>query len=116
MNAAFGNNLRQGLLSRRDKIASILEDLEFQELKVTLRTLGQEGKNTLNRWSTLGSLDDWYHKELIEVDNALARIDKGNFGVCLGCGAALDLNWLDAFPEAEFCRNCEELKKWIEFR
>ena len=116
MNAVFGNNLRQELQSRRDKIASILADLEFQELEVTVKSLGHEGKTTLNRWSMLGSLEDWYHRELIDVDNALARIDKGNFGVCLGCGSALDLNWLDAFPEAEFCRNCEDLKKWIEFR
>lgn len=116
MNAVFGNNLRQGLLSRRDKIASILEDLEFQELEVTVRTLGHEGKTTLNQWSMLGSLDEWYHRELIDVDNALARIDTGNFGVCLGCGSAIDPHTLVVFPEAEFCRNCEELRKWIEFR
>jgi len=90
MNVGFNNGLRQGLLSRRDKIASILENLQFQELEMTVRTLGHEETTELSRRSMLDSLDDWYHRELIEVDNALARIDKGNFGICLGCGSDID--------------------------
>ena len=114
MNTAFGNNVRQGLLSRRNKIASILENLEFREVEMRVRTLGQEEKLELNRLSMLDSLDDWYHRELNQVDNALARIDKGNFGMCLGCGSAIDPNWLEVFPEGEFCRNCENLRRWME--
>ena len=114
MNAAFGNNTRQGLLSRRNKLASILENLEFQEMEMRVRTLGQEEKLELNRLSMLDSLDGWYHRELIEVDNALARLDKGDFGMCLGCGSAIDPNWLKVFPEGEFCRNCEDMKRWME--
>ena len=111
MNARFNNNLRQGLLSRRNKIASILENLEFREVEIRVRTLGHEDKLELNRLSSLDSLDDWYHRELIELDNALARLDKGDFGMCLGCGSQIDPNWLEVFPEGEFCRNCEELEK-----
>lgn len=114
MNARFHNTLRQGLLSRRNKIAAILENLEFREVELRVRTLGHEDKLELNRLSSLDSLDDWYHRELIELDNALARIEKGDFGICLGCGAQIEPNWLDAFPEGEFCRNCEELRKWME--
>jgi RNA polymerase-binding transcription factor DksA len=114
MNATFDHNLRQGLLSRRNKLASILENLEFREVEMRVRTLGHEDKLELNRLSSLDSLDNWYHRELIEVDNALARIDKGDFGMCLGCGSQIDPNWLEVFPEGEFCRNCEELRKWME--
>ena len=114
MPATFDNNLRQELLSRRNKLASILENLEFREVEMRYRTLGQEEKLPLNRLSSLDSLDDWYHRELIEVDNALARIDKGDFGKCLGCGSPIDPHWLELFPEGEFCRNCEALRKWME--
>ena len=115
MNAVFDNNgRRQELLSRRNKIVSILENLEFQEVKMRVRTLGQEEKIELTRLSMLDSLDDWYRRELIDLDNTLARLEKGNFGMCLGCGSAIDPNWLEAFPETEFCRNCENLKKWME--
>lgn len=114
MNSEFGPNFRRELLSRRNKLASILENLELQEVEMRVRTLGQEEKLPLNRVSMLHSLDQWYHRELSEVDNALARIDKDKFGICLGCGAQLDPNWLEVFPEGEFCRNCDDMKKWME--
>jgi DnaK suppressor protein len=113
MNATVDINLRQGLLSRRNKLALILENLEFREVEMRVRTLGHGDKLELNRLSSLDSLDNWYHRELIEVDNALARIDKGDFGMCLGCGSQIDPNWLEVFPEGEFCRNCEGLRKWM---
>jgi len=115
MNAAFGTKLHQGLLSRRTKIASILDNLEFREVEMRVRALGHEDKLKLNRLSMLDSLDDWYHRELLEVDNALARMDKGNFGTCLGCGLQIDPNWIELFPEGEFCRNCQDMKRWMEF-
>jgi RNA polymerase-binding transcription factor DksA len=114
MNDVFSNKLSQGLLSRRNKIASILENLEVQKLEMRVKTLGREEKTELDRMSMLDLLDDWYHGELIHVDNALARTDDRNFGVCLGCGSEIDPNWLDVFPEAEFCRSCEGLKKCME--
>ena len=114
MNPVVDNNVRQELLSRRNKIVSILENLEFLEVKMRVRTLGQEEKIEPTRLSMLDSLDNWYRRELIELDNTLARLEKGNFGMCLGCGSVIDPNWLSSFPEAEFCRNCENLKKWME--
>ena len=50
MNARFNNNLRQGLLSRRNKIAAILENLEFREVEMRVRTLGHEDKLELDRF------------------------------------------------------------------
>ncbi len=116
MNAAFNQGLRRELLSRRNKITSILDNLELLELETRLKTLGLEEKAKLNRLTMLDALDDWYHKELIEVDNALARIDNGIFGSCLGCGAPIAANVLDVIPAAEFCRSCEDMKKWLELR
>jgi len=111
MNAAFNQDLRRELLSRRNKITSILDNLEFLELETRLKMLGLEEKTKLDRLTMLDALDDWYHKELVEVDNALARIDDGVFGSCLGCGARMH-----AIPAAEFCRSCEDMKKWMELR
>ena len=114
MNDAFSNKLSQGLLSRRDKITSILQNLEVHKLEIRLKALAHEEKPGLSPMSMVDLLDDWYHTELIHVDNALARTDNGNFGICVGCGSEIEPTWLDRFPEAEFCRSCEDLKKWIE--
>jgi RNA polymerase-binding transcription factor DksA len=116
MNTVFDQALRRELLSRRQKITSILDNLEFLELETRLKALGVEENTRLNRLTMLDALDDWYHKELIEVDNALARIDDGIFGRCLGCGAPIAANCLDLIPAVEFCRSCEEMRKWMELR
>jgi len=113
MNVPLGNSIRQELLSRRNKIASILENLQFQEVELRVRIVGHEEKLELNRLCMLDSLDAWYHRELIEVDNALMRIDTGEFGLCLGCGSQIDAHWIEVFPEGEFCRNCDQMKKWM---
>jgi RNA polymerase-binding transcription factor DksA len=113
MNAPLGESIRQELLSRRNKIASILENLQFQEVELRVRIVGHEEKLELNRLCMLDSLDAWYHRELIEVDNALMRIDTGEFGLCLGCGSQIDAHWIEVFPEGEFCRNCDQMKKWM---
>ena len=116
MDAVSNQELRRELLSRRNKIASILDNLEFLELETRLKTLGLEENTRLSRLTMLDALDDWYHKELIEVDNALARMDDGIFGSCLGCGAPIAANCLAVIPAAEFCRSCEDMKKWMELR
>ena len=45
--------------------------------------------------------------ELQEVLEALARLDRGAYGVCVDCGCALPYVRLDAMPEASRCVQCE---------
>jgi DnaK suppressor protein len=43
-------------------------------------------------------------KDLIDkVEHALARIDAGGFGRCEACGAAIEVERLDALPYATLC-------------
>ena len=58
MNLTFGTNLRQELLSRRNRIAAILDNLEFREVEMRFRTLRQEHKIELVRLGMFDSLDD----------------------------------------------------------
>jgi len=115
MDHLFGDdNVRQRLLTRRDKIASILRNLEIQKMDMSKRTADHHEMMKPSRTSLLDSLDGWYHKELNDVDNALARARLSPLGICLGCKSEIDPNWLEKCPEAEFCRSCEDLKKWME--
>jgi len=45
---------------------------------------------------------------LAEVEDALARIDNGTYGVCRRCGAAIDSARLRALPTASLCLSCQE--------
>lgn len=114
MNNPFNDNVRRRLLSRRDKIAAILRNLEIQKMELSKRTAVNDNMLEPIRTSMLDSVDGWYHKELNDVDNALARTQESHFGICLGCGSEIDRNRLEKWPEAEFCRTCEDLRKWME--
>jgi len=45
---------------------------------------------------------------LAEVDDALARIDDGTYGVCRRCGNAIDSARLRALPTASLFLSCQE--------
>jgi RNA polymerase-binding transcription factor DksA len=45
--------------------------------------------------------------ELREIEEALARLERGDYGVCVECGCALPYVRLAALPEAARCVHCE---------
>lgn len=45
-------------------------------------------------------------REILSVKNALLRMERGTYGVCVRCGDPIDLERLEARPEAALCINC----------
>ena len=43
---------------------------------------------------------------LIDVEAALVKLDSGTFGVCEGCGQAINPARLEAKPAARLCMEC----------
>jgi RNA polymerase-binding transcription factor DksA len=50
-------------------------------------------------------LRDARHR-LVELDQALARVDDGTYGVCVECGRPISPARLDALPAAPRCIEC----------
>ncbi len=46
-------------------------------------------------------------KLMDKVEEALARIDDGSFGVCAGCGEEIAVKRLQARPVAKYCIDCK---------
>ena len=46
-----------------------------------------------------------------QVDEALGRIDKERYGVCIVCSNAVEKKRLDALPWARHCLSCQELQE-----
>lgn len=44
-----------------------------------------------------------------QVEAALARMDKGEYGVCTRCGSEIDFARLKAIPHAELCIRCQQV-------
>ncbi len=50
-------------------------------------------------------------EELKQIDDALARIDSGDYGICKYCGGTIRKDRLKALPYATLCVKCKELEE-----
>ena len=56
----------------------------------------------------LHSLDEEAKQTLIRIDNALHRLQAGEYGICMRCGVEIPQKRLDVVPYAEYCVNCAD--------
>jgi phage/conjugal plasmid C-4 type zinc finger TraR family protein len=107
------------------RIKAALEDRRTVlrgEVKAQLQGSGDERvvglRNRLNEtddWAVADSLAELdiagvRHAlgELSDVDNALARMRGGSYGVCADCGDAIAPARLEAYPTATRCIECQQ--------
>ena len=57
------------------------------------------------------SLSDTERHVLVQVDEALERIRKGSFGVCLNCNTTIGEKRMKAVPWTPHCIDCQELQE-----
>jgi RNA polymerase-binding transcription factor DksA len=55
----------------------------------------------------LDRLADHERAAVMAIDAALARLEAGVWGVCVGCGRDIARGRLAAYPEAARCTSCE---------
>jgi DnaK suppressor protein len=57
----------------------------------------------------LYSLTDGERSTLLQIDDAITRIDEATYGLCINCGSLLAEKRLNAVPWAPYCLDCQEL-------
>jgi RNA polymerase-binding transcription factor DksA len=67
-----------------------------------------EGVTLSSEWSRLTGLAEAAASELQQVDDALARMDAGTYGICANCGRPIPAARLAVRPFAEYCVACAE--------
>src|SRR6266498_1186547 len=88
---AWGGKLNEVLDAVESSEADIQEDIEF--------ALIQMKSETLNK-----------------VNDALSRLEQGDYGYCFECGEEIAEKRLRALPFAVRCKDCEEAKEVAEQR
>ena len=68
-----------------------------------------EGPTMAAEWSRLTGGESDLRVEVAAIDAAIARIDAGEYGICIRCGRAIGAERLRARPEAELCIDCARL-------
>ena len=104
---------RKRILKKRGKIIEGLSKelnegiSKGPELKAALGSdLGD--LSALNLDSHLSvSLANRYSSMLRQVDQALERVEEGNYGICEECGEKIDKKRLEILPFTHYCVHCQ---------
>jgi DnaK suppressor protein len=105
--AAETNGYRQILLNKR---ASALAGLgaQTQHLAHAERACEEDqAQNSLDEAVSL-RLNGHEYIQLRQIQEALDRLQLGEFGICLSCAEAIPAKRLQALPWAKYCVGCQE--------
>lgn len=113
-------------------IEELKEKLENEKnsIQKELESFATEDKNLKNNWDTkypnredgdkdeeadevqeydnMLSLEHTLELKLKDVNGALEKIEKGNYGICENCGKEITKERLLACPEAKTCLKCND--------
>lgn len=113
MSAKEVQDFREKLLVKRREIIGDVNEIEGETLKKSRLDASGDLSSMPIHMADLGTdnyeqefaigLMDSERKLLNEIDDALRRIDKGNYGVCEGTGKPIAKARLEAKPWARYC-------------
>lgn len=110
MDTTFAQEMEAQLISEKESlIAAISENnAAFKQIAETMDSGDSidEAADVINRkmLETIGTKD---LNTLKLIDNALARIKQGKYGLCMKCGKSIPEQRLRAIPFAVLCIDCK---------
>lgn len=96
-------NLEQSLQKRLDGVKAGL----LQEHSADSKEQAIEREND----EVLLKIEESVADELVQVRNALKRLDAGEYGICEACGEDISIGRLKAMPFATLCVVCAEARE-----
>ena len=110
--------LQKALLKKRARLMGNVEKLEEESFMNSQKDFSGDISGYKTHIADIGSdasgmelmlgLASNQQKLLQQVNDALERIEKGTYGLCLECGKPIPQARLEAIPEAELCLNCAD--------
>jgi DnaK suppressor protein len=110
MEPKLAEHFRKRLLQVREEIVGQMRQRDASAQGIGqngIQDIGDESATISNR-HLLMSLSENERGKLIEVDEALDRIEDGTFGICEDCGEPIALKRLEVMPNARYCVRCKE--------
>src|SRR5689334_23249100 len=116
MRKAEIESYRRRLLMMKKRLGSVLSELEEEALR---GVGGEAGGNLSDLPISLGDLGSANYEEevsvglmenedqlLVEINDALERIEQGTFGRCEECNEEISRKRLEVLPYARYCLRC----------
>jgi DnaK suppressor protein len=109
------NKRLDALRERLQKQKQEILDMYNQDLKAGQESADDGTDDIVDRANAaynrelMFSLSDSERQMLLQIGDALRRMDDGVYGRCANCGQLIALVRLEAVPWARFCIDCQEL-------
>ncbi|MBT8098702.1 MAG: TraR/DksA family transcriptional regulator [Gammaproteobacteria bacterium] len=97
--------LRVELESKKQELAARLERITAN-LRRGYEADSKERAKQLEDSEVVDALGNEAREELAKISAALQRMDNGDFGICIVCGAEINIKRLRAYPYADECIDC----------
>jgi DnaK suppressor protein len=103
-------SVRENLLETKNKLLAEIDS----EVRAERESNKDEGMDTYDLASEERDreinfiLSDRERVKLKQIDDALERLDSGNYGVCESCGLEIAEERLLAMPFSTLCRDCQQ--------
>ncbi len=105
--------LRSRLESEQKRLLGELEQMKASAQPTEVRREGspfgkreEEATESFELEKRL-AMEKQIRASLVEVEHALSKFGKGNYGLCDVCGQTIDPGRLEALPQANLCLSCK---------
>jgi DnaK suppressor protein len=102
------DGLQANLLQQKQELEQRLARINENHRR-PLETDSKERALQLENSEVVDALGNEAREELEQIASALVRIGKGEYGLCVMCGDAINEQRLIAFPQADKCIECASL-------
>jgi DnaK suppressor protein len=113
--SAVTNERFEALRVRLEKQRQEILDMYNQDLRAGQESADDGTEDIVDRANAaynrelMFSLSDAERQMLLQISDALRRMDEGSYGRCSNCGRMISIQRLEALPWARFCIDCAEL-------
>jgi DnaK suppressor protein len=110
MNKKEKQEFRRTLLEKKERIVYKLSQFisESKEVETNVaQDLVDKAESSYTKEFLL-SLSDTERDQLMLIDEALRRLDRDGFGLCLLCGQEIGKKRIEALPWTPYCINCQQ--------
>jgi RNA polymerase-binding transcription factor DksA len=110
--------IEKKLIEERDRLAQLVGKLESSVLKRTQRDsagdlsaysihMADLGTDAMEREKDL-QVASAEGRRLVEIVQALRRLEDETFGICESCGKQIEIRRLEVVPQTRLCLKCQE--------
>ncbi len=105
--------LKNMLLERKQAILRKMQQYyqESQEMETNIAQDAVDKAESSYTKEFLLSLTDAEREQLSQIQAALRRLEKGEYGICQSCGQPINKKRLKIIPWTSLCINCQEKKE-----